>query len=110
MLGPQGAGHLTQLFGQGFTALWFGDGAMPLGLDDDGRLCCRQLARAGVPGPQRLIDLHGEAWSRYGAQEGTLYLVRPDGYVLARWRAHDAPRLAAALAPFGLAPPQECPA
>jgi 3-(3-hydroxy-phenyl)propionate hydroxylase len=103
LLGVAGPCHLTQLFGHRFTALWFGDGGLPDGLEDDGLLCCRQVARQGMAGPQRLVDRDGQAWSRYDAREGTLYLVRPDGYVLGRWRAYDAPQLAAALAPFNLA-------
>jgi 3-(3-hydroxy-phenyl)propionate hydroxylase len=109
LLGTGGPCHLSPLFGHRFTALWFGDGVLPPGLADSAHLCCRQVARGGAPGPQRLVDREGEAWSRYGAHEGTLYLVRPDGYVLGRWRAHDATQLAAALAPFGL-DPQESPA
>ena len=45
-----------------------------------------------------------EAWARYHAADGTLVLVRPDGYVLARWprlaTEKIADTLTAALAPF----------
>jgi len=32
------------------------------------------------------VDELGQAWQRYDAMEGTLYLIRPDGYVMGRWR------------------------
>jgi 3-(3-hydroxy-phenyl)propionate hydroxylase len=34
----------------------------------------------------------------YGAEDGAIYLVRPDGHVAGRWRRQDAPGLRAALA------------
>ena len=50
-----------------------------------------------------LVDDCGEAWGRYAAREGTVVLVRPDGYILGRWSgvAVDA-GVAKALAPFRL--------
>jgi 3-(3-hydroxy-phenyl)propionate hydroxylase len=42
-------------------------------------------------------DVHGHAWQRYAAREGTLVVVRPDGYVLGRWTAPDWDALATSL-------------
>ena len=98
--------HLTQLFGQGFVALHFSD----LPAEHPGvnaalaGLRCWRISRlpcAGQPGT--LFDDQGQAWQRYGASEGLLVLVRPDGYLLARWLTPQWPALAAALAPFRLA-------
>lgn len=33
-------------------------------------------------------DVDGRLFDMYGARDGTVYLVRPDGHVLGRW--HDA--------------------
>lgn len=43
-------------------------------------------------------DVDGLAAQRYGAQPATVYLVRPDQHVCARWRAADAAAIDAALA------------
>ena len=45
-----------------------------------------------------LIDCEGLASSRYDAEPGTAYLLRPDGYVAARFRHPTRPALDAALA------------
>ncbi len=45
-----------------------------------------------------LRDTVGHAAAKYGAGEGTAYLVRPDHHVCARWQRLDAARLASALA------------
>ncbi|VVD68934.1 monooxygenase [Pandoraea sputorum] len=45
-----------------------------------------------------LPDPTGHAAARYGAADGTAYLVRPDHHICARWLQLDAPRLASALA------------
>jgi 3-(3-hydroxy-phenyl)propionate hydroxylase len=63
--------HLTQSFGQGFTLLCFGhllntEGMQSLLLDSS-------------------ADPYGEARMRYQASELTSVLVRPDGYIAARW-------------------------
>lgn len=45
-----------------------------------------------------LPDPTGHAAAKYGAADGTAYLVRPDHHVCARWQMLDATRLASALA------------
>jgi 3-(3-hydroxy-phenyl)propionate hydroxylase len=98
------AGHLTEQFGRGFVALQFAgraDAAAPA-MAGAAPVPVRivRIAKDGVALADRLIDHRREAWRRYDAQAGTMYLVRPDGYVLGRWRS-PAPRLlAAALQPF----------
>ena len=101
LTGPQGACHLTQQFGGAFTLLYFSRHAPPRGL---AALACEGAVQLCVIGPadaprsERFADVDGHAWARYGAVEGSLYLVRPDGYVLARWRAGGADAAAALLA------------
>jgi 3-(3-hydroxy-phenyl)propionate hydroxylase len=107
--------HLTTLFGHGFVALWFSDRPVPaspaLTLDPrDGlaSLSVWRIARTPVgDDPRALFDDGGEAWQRYAAQDGSVVLVRPDGYVLGRWVDPDAATLAAALAPFRQARPAD---
>jgi 3-(3-hydroxy-phenyl)propionate hydroxylase len=56
---------------------------------------------AAVPGRRDLRvleDADGRAWARYDAKPGTLYLVRPDQHVAARWRHVDPAAVGAALA------------
>ena len=91
----QGLGHLTTLFGSGFVALYFSAAPTPPGYLQQAaavpragagtlRLVC--IAAAGMAPAHGVIDELGQAWQRYDATEGTLYLIRPDGYVMARWR------------------------
>ena len=44
----------------------------------------------------------GQAWQRYGAQDGALVLVRPDGYVFGRWPAQDLAAVRRELAARGV--------
>ncbi|MBV9561328.1 MAG: FAD-dependent oxidoreductase, partial [Bradyrhizobium sp.] len=44
------------------------------------------------------VDREGLATKRYDAEPGTAYLLRPDGYVAARFRHPGRPALEAALA------------
>jgi 3-(3-hydroxy-phenyl)propionate hydroxylase len=44
-----------------------------------------------------LEDIHGLVAQRYDARPGTLYLIRPDQHVCARWRSVDTAKLAAAV-------------
>lgn len=73
---PVGDGFLTDLLGTGFMALYFGEAR------DAPEVPC---ALHSLP---RVADHTGRLYPMYGAIEGSLYLVRPDGHVLARW--HDA--------------------
>jgi 3-(3-hydroxy-phenyl)propionate hydroxylase len=99
--GAQGAFHLTQCFGTEFTCLVFGDGALPHAMAD--------LAAGGVAvldiAPD--ADVHGQARMRYGLPEDGatgLVLVRPDGYVMGRWRGLDPAPVLACLREKGLQP------
>jgi 3-(3-hydroxy-phenyl)propionate hydroxylase len=84
---------LTEAFvqaGAGFTLLEFANGAAvdaPEGLG---------VIRIG--GKDGLSDPEGLAFARYDAEPGTAYLLRPDGYVAARFRQPTRSALDAALA------------
>ena len=49
-------------------------------------------------GIRTLEDPRGIAAQRYDAKSGTVYLLRPDQHVAARWRALDAAQVKAAVA------------
>jgi len=99
-------GHLTDLLGPHFTALYFSeDGAVPAELESlDRALAARQVPfelasltrRLGASSPHGW-DHTGRLFPMYGAQPGTLYLVRPDGHVLGRWRQASAAEALAAI-------------
>jgi 3-(3-hydroxy-phenyl)propionate hydroxylase len=101
LAGPGGAFHLTQCFGTDFTCLVFGDGALPHALAD---LASQGIAVLDIA-PE--ADTHGQARTRYGlagdAATG-LVLVRPDGYVMGRWRGLDPAPVLACLRDKGLQP------
>jgi 3-(3-hydroxy-phenyl)propionate hydroxylase len=85
--------YLTDAFirqGTRFTLLAFSNGAtidVPEG-----------VGTIRVGGTDGLIDAQGHAGKRYDAEPGTAYLLRPDGYVAARFRNAARPVLDAALA------------
>jgi len=95
--------HLSACFGAGFVAL---------ALDPDARLAAELDALATATrdairplrvlktGKDALQDPHGQLRQHYGAQAGSVYLLRPDGYVLGRWIAPAAAALRAALKPY----------
>jgi len=81
----------------GFTLLAFGDApvAMP---PTRVPVTVRRLRAAGdAPAPGELVDVDGLAARRYDGRPGTVYLLRPDQHVAARWRGFDARAVGAAL-------------
>ena len=84
---------LRRLAGHGFAALVFGD------------VAAADAAEAAVrTGAEGLAAVHtvrlaadGLAAQRYDAQPGTVYLLRPDQHVCARWRTASPADVAAAL-------------
>ena len=97
-------GHLTDLIGPAITALYFtDDGAVP-----DNLTACDVAMRArGIPFAivalarrryaTRAAGQQRRLFEMYDAAPGTLYLVRPDGHVFARWRSFDAAALTEAI-------------
>jgi 3-(3-hydroxy-phenyl)propionate hydroxylase len=91
-VGNEGA-FLTEAFikaGKRFTLLEFSNGAAADVPDEVG------VIRIG--GPDGLPDAAELAARRYDAEPGTAYLLRPDGYVAARFRHPTRAGLDAALA------------
>jgi 3-(3-hydroxy-phenyl)propionate hydroxylase len=88
------AGQRTWLLNQlphGFTLLSFGP------VPQDELAFGGVSARALVVG-RDLTDVEGLLAQRYDGRPGTVYLLRPDQHVAARWRGFDAARIQAALA------------
>jgi 3-(3-hydroxy-phenyl)propionate hydroxylase len=84
---------LTEAFsrqGSGFTLLEFGNGAAVAAPEG--------VAKIRIGGEGGLADPDGLAAARYDAEPGTAYLLRPDGYVAARFRHPGHQELDAALA------------
>ncbi|MGF6876288.1 FAD-dependent oxidoreductase [Paraburkholderia sp. MM5477-R1] len=101
--------HLTDLLGPCFTALRFD---ADLANDDDAwRQLQSTLASRGIPfnvidivtaeaqsaNSPRAIDPTGRLHDMLDARPGTVYLIRPDGHVLARWRNGSAAAVLRAL-------------
>ncbi|HTC99115.1 MAG TPA: FAD-dependent oxidoreductase [Bradyrhizobium sp.] len=87
------AKFLTEAFveqGARFALLEFGNGAAAEVPDGVGTI--------RIGGESGLVDAEGLAASRYDAEPGTAYLLRPDGYIAARFRHPIRSALDAALA------------
>jgi 3-(3-hydroxy-phenyl)propionate hydroxylase len=100
LAGPDGPIHLTQCFGRDMLCLVFAEGALPDAL--------RALPQKGVAvlAIEPEADTRGQARERYGLPDASaqaLVLVRPDGYVLGRWRSLDPAPLLAVLEKKGFA-------
>jgi 3-(3-hydroxy-phenyl)propionate hydroxylase len=86
-------GWLLNHLGGGFVLLAFGD--VPA---DDVAVAAGGVAARVLRVGRDLADARGLLAERYDARPGTVYLIRPDQHVAARWRAFDAARVQAALA------------
>ncbi|MDP9878007.1 3-(3-hydroxy-phenyl)propionate hydroxylase [Variovorax boronicumulans] len=86
---PDGS-HLCQHIGPHFTALAFDA--------PDAPALQRALSDSQVPIHVLSLPARGPLAERYDARAGTLYLFRPDGNLLARWRHADAAGIRAAVA------------
>lgn len=94
----EGWDHLSEAFGRDFVLLRFAtQGAVAEGLGRDGLTELTLLPPDAAPRPGCPVDAEGLARARYGAPEGAAWLIRPDGYVLARWADPDRAALAAVL-------------
>jgi 3-(3-hydroxy-phenyl)propionate hydroxylase len=78
---------LNQL-GQGFTLLSFGP-AQPVSVGG----CTANVLEVG----KDIQDVKGVLKARYDGQPGTVYLIRPDQYVAARWKKFDVQAVEQAL-------------
>ena len=91
------AAFLTEAFiraGKRFTLLAFSNGAA---IDAPEEVGVIRIGH-GLSDPEGLSDSEGLASRRYDAEPGTAYLLRPDGYVAARFRHPTRAALDAALA------------
>jgi 3-(3-hydroxy-phenyl)propionate hydroxylase len=88
----------------GFTALHFSDGPddgprlQALHAIDEPHLRVIPIRRSTARGLAGAEDASGRALALYGVEREALYLVRPDGHVLARWRHAEPARVRAAIA------------
>ncbi len=89
------ASWLLHELGDGFTVLVAGTPPGALATIDGRGLSVKVLAVSAEGGD--LNDTTGLLASRYDLQPGTVYLLRPDQHVCARWRAADADTVAAAI-------------
>jgi len=101
--GAPRAGHLTDLTGPRFTVLAFSeDGSVPAGLAALEEAFARREVALRVAGIGRssgrgALDRTGRLFPMYGARPRTVYLVRPDGHVAARWHGPAPAEVAAAI-------------
>jgi len=106
--GPAGEWLLGYLGGD-FTLLGFDAAVGPFGVAVEpvdvaslarDRIPCKVVQVGGNPtaGATMIRDVQGLAVRRYDARPGTVYLLRPDQHVCARWRAFDLPSVRAAIA------------
>lgn len=98
--------HLTSRIGSAFTVL-----LLNLPQADDGLRAELEQAQSG-PLPVALCELspddaEPQVFAALGAQQGAVYLLRPDGHVAARWRRPPSGALRRALARAASLTPKE---
>jgi 3-(3-hydroxy-phenyl)propionate hydroxylase len=114
--GPTGDVHISSCFGSSFVVLCFSDAVLPVNISELAReagssptaVRVIQVTSHGLPGQNTLVDELGQARVRYGANEGSTYVVRPDGYLMGCLKTPDAAVVAGALRPFQHQAAVEC--
>lgn len=87
-------GWLLDRLGAGFTLLSFGPAPAELvAAPGAGGGVAARVLEVG----RDIVDAQGLLAQRYDGRPGTVYLIRPDQHVAARWRAFDSGRIEAAL-------------
>jgi 3-(3-hydroxy-phenyl)propionate hydroxylase len=108
--GITGGMHITKMFGAGFVLLCYSaNGEVPRELSALARnrvpspasLTVVCIASVGEPATNVYVDCMGQFRARYVAAAGSVYLVRPDGYLAACWKACGVADVRAALAACG---------
>jgi len=106
--GSREEAHLTDLLGRDFTALYFSEDGEPSS-ELSGFLKAMQekgipLSLVSVTSTRPSDSSRSCAWDHtgrlfdlYGAKNGSVYLVRPDGHVIGRWHHASASVLTAAI-------------
>lgn len=104
-------GYLTDLLGARFDILYFSEsGDVPVSVLHVCEVLMQTLPiklhrvvrRTSEVADEYVEDRTGRLFPLFGAQSGTLYLVRPDGHVMARWKQADAKSLEAVMNKFVL--------
>lgn len=98
LAGAQGPAWLVDLIGGQFDLLCYGGRPPRTALRTTLITPAGCGERADRAGCRVLEDVHGRFASRYDATPGTVYLLRPDQHVAARWRNPDAAAIRDALA------------
>ncbi len=84
--------------GDDFVGLHFDETGVAAGLTAVNGVRLLSITRAPAKnGGANLVDVKGLAFQRYGATNGSFYLIRPDQHVAARWRTFDKDAIAKAL-------------
>ena len=91
-----GAGWFLQHVGDEFTLVCFG--AAPAALPELGVPLRGVVIGAPAHDGWRVLREDGTLSRRFDARPGTVYLLRPDQHVCARWRRFDAAKVAASVA------------
>jgi 3-(3-hydroxy-phenyl)propionate hydroxylase len=115
--GPPGVGFVTDLIRARHTAIVFSrDGQIADALDETLRAleagpmpfatavvaasdsgCAVSIDDAANPRRILALDVDRQAAAMYGALDGAVYLVRPDGHVAGRWQAPTGVQVRAAV-------------
>lgn len=96
--GPRGERWLLEQLGGRFCALYFPGAESPAVLRAALPAEVALIVISSTPQADATHDVEGLVGERYDGRPGSLYLIRPDQHLAARWRTPDAVALRVALA------------